>query len=310
MTSSSRRRTPTTFCETLQHGIPKLIISDVDPAPALPDAADPEVQVWRDLDGTVCGYGQTVDRVHWMHLPGLASFRFGGGEDRVTAIAHLPLREDQILDAYRRNVLPMVLQVRGQEVLHASAVLTPRGVVALCAVSKTGKSTTSFGLSQRGWPLWADDAVAFEMLDSGVRAIPLPFGIRLRPESAAFFDQVAVGANPSRNGDRVEAEPVPLAALFLLNRAHEGNDKTAVQIHERSSAQAFTDVLAHAYYFSLRDVERNRSMMHHYLELVARVPVFEIRFRPGFETFPVVLDSIGRLLHRTFGCDSVSVHDT
>ncbi|MBA3474630.1 MAG: hypothetical protein H0T57_15655 [Rubrobacter sp.] len=295
----------------MQYGIPELSISNVDLAPALPDANDPEVQVWRDLDGTICGYGHTVGGAYWMHLPGLASFCFGGGEDRVTAIADPPVREDQILDAYHRNVLPMVLQARGQEVLHASAVLTPRGVVALCAVSKTGKSTMAFGLSRRGWPLWADDAVAFETLDSSVRAIPLPFGVRLRPESTAFFDQdsVTVGANPSRIDDRVEAEPTQLAALFLLNRVHEGNDSAAVQIHELSSAQAFTDVLAHAYCFSFQDVERNRSMMRHYLELVARIPVFKIRFRPGFETFPAVLDGISQLLDKTFECEAASVHD-
>ena len=291
----------------MQQEIPKLAIAGADSAvPALPDVADPKVQVWRDLDGTVCAYGHTAGGIHWMHLPGLASFRFDGEAGEVEAIAHPPMREEKILDAYRRNVLPMVLQVRGHEVLHASAVLAPWGVVALCAVSKTGKSTMAFGLSRRGWPLWADDAVAFETLESGVRAIPLPFGMRLRPEAAAFFaqDLIAASADPGRNdADRVEVETVPLAALLLLNRAH-GEDDGVVQIERIPSAGAFTDVLAHAYYFGLHDVERKRSMMSHYLELVARVPVFEIRFRPGLERFPAVLDGIDRLIHRTFGAAS------
>jgi len=288
----------------LRYKIPELTIFDIDSAPpALPDAADPEVQVWRDLDGTVCGYGHTVGGAHWMHLPGLASFRFDGKAGGVMAIAHPPLREEKILDSYRRNVLPMVLQVRGGEVLHASAILAPQGVVALCAASKTGKSTTAFGLSRRGWPLWADDAVAFETLESGARAIPLPFGMRLRPEAAEFFtqDPTAASTDASQNdADRVEVESVPLAALLLLNRA-PGEDDGAVQIRRLSSAQAFTDVLAHAYYFRLHDVERKRDMMSHYLELVARVPVFEIRFRPGFERLPVALDGIDRLIHESLG---------
>jgi len=56
-------------------------------------------------------------------------------------------------------------------------------------------------------------------------------------------------------------------------------------------------------------VERNKSMMRHYLELVARVPVFEIRFQPGLETLPAVLDDIDRLFRRTLGCNVVSAYD-
>jgi hypothetical protein len=296
----------TTSNGRLRHKIPELTISGMDSvAPVLPDAADPEVQVWRDHDGTVCAYGHTVSGVHWMHLPGLASFYFGRDVDGVTAMARPPVRENLILDAYRRNVLPMVLQMRGQEVLHASAVITSQGVVALCAVSKIGKSTTAFGLSRWGWPLWADDAVAFETLDSGVRALPLPFGIRLRPDAKAFFEQdsTVVSAGPrSRNGtDQIEAEPVPLAALLVLNQMHDGNDGATLQISRLSSAETFMAVLAHAYHFSLRDVERKRGMMRHYLELVARVPVFEIHFRPGLEKLPAVLEGISRLIGQTLG---------
>ena len=49
---------------------------------------------------------------------------------------------------------------RGWEALHASAVLSPQGVVAFCAGSGTGKSTIARGLSERGYQLCADDAVA------------------------------------------------------------------------------------------------------------------------------------------------------
>jgi hypothetical protein len=289
----------------LQHKIPKLIIAGADMVvPALPDAADPEVQVWCDHDGKIFVYGHTVNGVHWMHLPELASFCFGGGADGVTAVAQPTVQEGWILDAYRRIVLPMALQTRGQEVLHASAVLTSQGVVALCATSETGKSTMAFGLSRRGWPLWADDAVAFETLDPGARTIPLPFSIRLLSDAMAFFGQdlMVAHANPSRNGaDRIERGPVPLVALLLLGRTQDGSDRPAVQTRRLSPAEAFTGVFAHAYRFAPWDAERKRSTMHHYLELVARVPVFEVLFQPGFKRFPAVLDGIAQLIYLTFG---------
>jgi hypothetical protein len=262
------------------------------------------VKAWRDHDGTVCAYGHTVGGVHWMHLPEVGSFCFGEGVEGVMAIAQPPVREDLILDAYRRTVLPMALQALGQEVLHASAVLTPHGVVALCAVSGTGKSTTAFALSQRGLPLWADDAVVFETSGpEGVRAIPIPFGIRLRPDATSFFEQNPTAAyiNSSLDdADQVEAQPTLLSALLVLTRTEGESDGALVRIRQLSSAQAFLEVLAHAYCFSLHDVEQKRNMMRHYLDLVDRVSIFEVRFKPGFKTLPIILANIAQLIS-TFG---------
>ena len=273
----------------------KLTIARAEAAnPEPPDVAGSDVEVWRDHDGTVLAYGHIVDGLHRMYLPGLASFCFGQDVEVVTAFPDCPVREDLILDAYHRTVLPMALQVRGREVLHASAVLTPQGVVALCAVSGTGKSTMAFGLGQRGWPLWADDAVAFETSEAGARAIPLPFSIRLLPEAAAFFGRDTAVARA--NLDQNEAQRVPLAALLVLNRTHGGSDGGVVRIRQLSSTRAFLDVLAHAYCFSLQDPKRKQSMMYHYLDLVARVPVFEVRFRSGLEALPASLTDIDRLI--------------
>src|SRR5919106_5320553 len=128
---------------------------------------------------------------------------------------------DSILDAYYRSVLPMALQAQGAEVLHASAVLTPRGVLALCARSGTGKSTLAYGLSRRGYPLRADDAVAFENSGAQINVRPLPFSIRLRPDAAAFFDQAHVPLSLALMPDsvtQVEERLTPLAALIVLER--------------------------------------------------------------------------------------------
>ena len=66
-----------------------------------------------------------------MHLPGLASFRFSSRGDEIAATVTSAAREELILDAYRRRVLPMALQVCGREVMHASAVRSPAGYSAM-----------------------------------------------------------------------------------------------------------------------------------------------------------------------------------
>jgi hypothetical protein len=159
--------------------------------PVLPDAADARVQVYRNDDGSVAAFCHTRAGRHWIHLPGLASFHFPPGADCVTAIADPAARPDLLREAFLRRALPLALHALGREVLHASAVLMPAGAVPLCAASGTGKSTLAYGLSRRGYPLSADDADAFHASAEGVRTVPLPFRIRLRPSAASYFGPAA-----------------------------------------------------------------------------------------------------------------------
>jgi len=66
------------------------------------------------------------------------------------------------------RVLPNVSIAHGNEALHACAVETPLGVVAVAAPSGTGKSSLARELMRRGWPLVADDVL---ILSRGVDAI-------------------------------------------------------------------------------------------------------------------------------------------
>jgi hypothetical protein len=238
--------------------------------------------VWRDNDGQVAAYGSTTGSRHLMRMPGLATFAWRDGSDQVTARA--AAERAAVVDAFRRCVLPMALHTRGVQVLHASAVRGPAGVVALCARSGTGKSTLAYGLSRRpGRSLWADDAVAFDSSGPVVRALPLPFDLHLRPASVAFFGVDAVPARGS--GD---SEPEALAAVVVLER----RDEPGVGARRLSDAEAFTAVLQHAYCFDLDGLPSRRETAERYLDLSGRVPVWEVRFRPGFDDLSALIERL------------------
>jgi hypothetical protein len=268
------------------------IVSASAVLPLLPDAATSQVEVWRDHDGTVCAYGYTANDHHWMHFPDLATYCFNQNKDEVLAIATDASDEYVIQDTFYRSVQPMVLQVVGQEVLHASAVLMPQGVVALCAVSETGKSTIAYGLSQRGYDLWADDAVAIDLAGPDVQALPLPFYMRLRPASAAYFGYEHAGIPAAASGNRGETTGAALAAIFVLERMPQSGGDQEVTLRQLSALPAFSAVLTHAYCFSLGDIERKRHMIHHYLDVARRVPIFTICFSAGLDKLPTILDRI------------------
>ena len=263
-------------------------------APPAPAESDAGVTVWRDNDGAVCGYGSSDGSDKWIHLPGVGAFRFQPGSAEVVAFPLPSAGTYLVQDAFNRSVLPLALQALGQEVLHASAVLARDRVVALCAVSGTGKSTIACALARRGHPLWADDAVCFDASRVPIRAVSLPFSLRLRPASAAYF---ATGENGSRIQLPTESSPAELGAVVVLERSELGAEPALSRL---TAAEAFTAALTHAYAFDTEEKARNGRMVTSYLELVDRVPVFRLAFSPGLEGLPQILDLLERTLGNTF----------
>lgn len=265
--------------------------------PPLARISNPEFEVWRDGDGEVYAYAEDLGDKYCMHLPGLASFRFSSRGDEVAAAVNNSANEELVVDVYRRRVLPMALHVSGREVLHASAFRSSTGVIALCADSETGKSTIAAGFQSRGYSLWADDLVAFEISERGSRALSLPFTIRLRASAAALFDSDEPPFTLKANDDFTPAnDSAPLVAICVLRRT---TGETPVVVRPLSAAKALAAVLSHAWSFALQDGDRKRRMINNYLELVSRVQIFDIAFQPGLENLPAILDAIEDVVSAT-----------
>jgi hypothetical protein len=283
-----------------QFALPRLIVADsASPPEVLPDDSESDIEVWREHDATVCAYGYSARGAYWLYFPRLANYRFTATDD-VIAFAYPTARQGWIDDTYYRSVLPLVLQVRGSEVLHASAVLTEQGVVAFCATSETGKSTIAYGLSRRGYPIWSDDAVVLDSSKPGVSTIPLPFQVRLRPNSATFFGQQqnlpdALGDGYNVN-DSPHTQPAPLAILWTLKQMPSSSARDTLTIRRLTPVQAYASMLPHAYCFSIQNQERKRQMLQTYLDLVIKVPIFELCFQTGIERLPSVLDCIEQVV--------------
>ncbi len=253
--------------------------------------ANPKVELWRDTTGAIYAYGETRGDECWMHVPGVASYRFTRQGDDVAASVADGAHQDVVLDAYRRRVLPMAVQFRGCEVLHASAVQSPAGVVALCGVSQTGKSTIAFGLSRRGYPVWCDDAFAWDFTAGRASSIALPFELRLRPPTASFF-RSTTRPNVSTKDDpaSVGCNRASVALLCVLQRSDQ--QTAPVEIRQLPFAQAFSDVLSHAFWFTIADAADKRRVIGNYIDLAANTPIYEVSFRSGLENLAHVLDSI------------------
>jgi hypothetical protein len=253
--------------------------------PALP-ATDAES--WRNPDGSLTLYAQRTGSTHRVTLPGIAVFAFGPDGDTVSATPDPQATPALLEDSYYRIILPLVLQTRGIEMLHASAVRLPAGVLAFCALAETGKSTLAYALARRGYPQWSDDAVAWRLRDpeKRVEAVPLLFRSSLRPASAAYF-----GDLPATVPRLPAPDSVPLAAVCVLDRQPDGHDPPFL-IERLPPPLAFRAVMSHGQVFDWGEAAHQRATFEHYLALGATVPVWSVRFCAGLDHLPALLDAI------------------
>jgi hypothetical protein len=235
-------------------------------------------------DGTPCALSRREGERLWLRVPGVALFRAESGSDQLAVRPDDDASDEMVVDAYRGMALPLLLQAQGWEALHAGAVRRDFGVVALCATSETGKTTTAWGLSARRGDLWADDVMMFAVEPGGVRTVPLPFRPQLRPASRGFFGALE---DPSEHLPALGDESV-LRVLVVLER-EEGADVT---IERLPISDAFPAMLPHAFRFGMNDAARHARTVEAYLELTSTIPVLRARFPPGWERFDGLLDAL------------------
>ncbi len=147
----------------------------------------------------------------------------------------LCMPEDQVEAAWQRmliaQVLPFAAVLQGLEVLHASAVTWKGGAVAFVGPSRAGKTSIAVELCRRGSGFLADDVLALEC--SGEQLLGHP-GTPLAGVDHAEAQRLSSAGDPSvaqavatNERERLvpmgsAAGPVPLRALFLLERRPDG----------------------------------------------------------------------------------------
>ncbi|HEY6551391.1 MAG TPA: hypothetical protein VIY71_09370 [Solirubrobacterales bacterium] len=138
-------------------------------------------------------------------------------------------------DAWQRllvaQALPFAAVLQGLEVLHASAVATEEGAVALSGRSGSGKTSLALELCRRGADFLADDVLALERVDGQLVGHPgAPVAGIDRAEAERLSAVGGTGRPEVLAADRREqvarvpasASPLPLRTLFFLDRRSDG----------------------------------------------------------------------------------------
>jgi hypothetical protein len=119
------------------------------------------------------------------------------------------------------RVLPVVAIARGYEALHAAAVRTPVGVVAVVGASGAGKSTLVAELVRRGHALLGDDVLVVGRAADRIVAFPSGPHLSLESGAEAGLRAEVLGELGGKLWTVVEGagrEPAPVAAVAVLER--------------------------------------------------------------------------------------------
>lgn len=123
------------------------------------------------------------------------------------------LREHRIVS----SAICTLLAMRGDLVLHASAVATGGRAVVFCGPTGRGKSTLALALGEAGHPVLGEDGVAIDLERGDPVAFPGARGIRVRSSDVDGGHRTDLAPDP---GPR-EPPPCPVAAVVLLGERGE-----------------------------------------------------------------------------------------
>lgn len=251
-----------------------------------------QADVWYDQDGKVSGIGHFVKNTYHLVWPGLVHFIIDPQQD--TLVAHAPYSVGHVLikDLFDRVAVPIYLNLRGYQVLHASAILLNKQTIAFSALAGTGKSSTVFGLSQFGYQLWADDALVFTTTSSQVISFKIPFQVRLFPDTANIIKSNYPETLGSLEPSLPNLSQSPLAAICLLERAQPVQGQADLSLQKLHPDEAFKQVLPHAYSYRFQNMGNKQEALNNYLDLVSLVPVYKLTYATPLTEFDQYLQFI------------------
>lgn len=174
-----------------------------------------------------------------IELPPAASFLLEPADGRVVVDSEesdVELREHRIVS----SAVCTLLSMRGDLVLHASAVESGGRAVLFCGPTQRGKSSLARALGESGRRLLGEDGIAIELGEEEAIAFPGARGVRVRSRDGNGRARTALLPDPGSG----EPEPCPVGAVILLG---ERGPRLTVEPLEQARALAMlTPNLVHS----------------------------------------------------------------
>jgi hypothetical protein len=255
----------------------------------------PEGPSWLTCTRTTQGYR--------LRFSQLADFLVDRAGRQVICIALPETPPETIRHLFLDQVIPPLLNLRGREALHASAVGIAGCACAFIGISGQGKSTLASAFHVAGYPLLCDDCLVLNENAAQLMVEPAYPGLRLWDDSRSLlFGQMRPTLPVSHyNQKRRIATPapeyptlLPLRCIYSLLRDEKDGLTTTPLIESLSIRDAFMELVLHAFRLDLTDQAMILRQMRLLERVANEVPMKRLRLPNDLEALPAVRELILR----------------
>lgn len=241
-----------------------------------------------------------------LHFPELAGFVYSPSDNSIRCIPHRRTPAHTLNHLLLDQVLPLVLNHRGKEVLHGAAVSTPYGVCAFVGPTRSGKSTLAASFLSAGYSVLADDCVVLDTSGEDIVTTTSYPGLRLWDDAiAALFGTTGVSApvahyTPKQRFTAAVAtapmcpSAISLAGIYVIETSSPPPAASAIALERPTLAkrEALMTLLSLAFKLDIEDrsmLVREFDLLHH---LVTRIPVRRLIIPGSFQALPDIRENI------------------
>jgi len=259
------------------------------------------LNAWYAYDGRVWLAFARIETGYLLRFPAFADFVISKDARTISGFPRGNTPEASIRHLLLNQIIPIVLSQQGNLVLHASACLTPQGVLAFMGTTGMGKSTLAASFGLRGFPVLTDDCLLVEEREGQVISVLSYAGVRLWPESVeALFDEqpelqpLAHYTDKKRFvfDQRPGADPLPLRAVYVLTKPDEDQPSDEIRVLPLSSSEALLEAVKHTFQLDVTDLDRLGQAFRRYQWLAQSVPFFRLIYPRDHAALPVVNSTI------------------
>jgi hypothetical protein len=261
---------------------------------------------WKFPDGRLwlsCG---KVEGGYLLSFPGLADFRVDANGREVLCHAGSDTPADTLRHLLLDQVLPLILNLRGREALHATSVLTPFGVCAFAGRAGAGKSTLAADFMRAGFPVLSDDCLGLVRCGEEILVTPSYPGVRIWDDTRrALFGDATEGPSvahytskrrvlPDERSRALPVDPQPLTRVYSLiaQVTGEGTNAADSKIESLSFGASLMELIKFAFRLDITDRVMLQRQFRFFEHVAERVTVRRLRVHPGFSSLGAVRAAI------------------
>jgi hypothetical protein len=229
-----------------------------------------------------------------LRFPALADFEIDGRGEVIRPWPQPGCTLETVRHLLLDQVLPRVLALRGQLVVHAGAVRVDDRAIAFLGESGHGKSTLTAGLDLAGFSAISDDGLVVRRRGDRVVAVATYPSLRLwpdaldgvyvaRPETAPMAHYSSKLRVANRGTEGAPDEPPLLSALYVL-----GPPSAELAITPMGPRDAAMAIIAGTFQIDPTDTARVAAIFDAAMDLAAGVRTFSLRYPRRFDLLPEV----------------------